>query len=190
MKKRTVTLFTLFILTLSLLLSSCQGVAEPVETGETKESVTTTAPTKFFDKEILNIASSNTEMTFVIQPAFLYKEYTVEDFAEYGGVELEERSPLNIEGYTLRQFVLRFSEEKSILELEKIRDAMAQREDIYQIGDGYTIDYCELPDDVYTNLQWGLSTISLPNTWDINTGSATVQVGVIDSGIDATHPDL
>ena len=41
MKNRTLTVLTLLILTLSLLLSSCQGAAEPIETGKTKGVATT-----------------------------------------------------------------------------------------------------------------------------------------------------
>ncbi len=40
-KKRTCTTLSILLLTLALLLSSCQGAAEPMETGETKGVATT-----------------------------------------------------------------------------------------------------------------------------------------------------
>jgi thermitase len=39
-------------------------------------------------------------------------------------------------------------------------------------------------------LQWDLPQISAPAAWSITTGSASVTVAVIDSGVDGTHPDL
>ncbi len=60
-------------------------------------------------------------------------------------------------------------------------------------------DYYEYPatdpnDNNYkNNSQWGLNGvhgISAPLAWNISTGSTNVKVGVIDTGIDATHPDL
>lgn len=38
--------------------------------------------------------------------------------------------------------------------------------------------------------QWGLQKIQAPNAWDINTGSSSVVVAVIDTGVDLKHPDL
>ena len=46
------------------------------------------------------------------------------------------------------------------------------------------------PNDPMYSQQWGLETIQAPKAWDKTTGSATVVVGIIDSGIDGTHPDL
>lgn len=38
--------------------------------------------------------------------------------------------------------------------------------------------------------QWGLATIGAPAAWDVSVGSSAVTVAIVDSGIDATHPDL
>jgi len=47
-----------------------------------------------------------------------------------------------------------------------------------------------LPNDTLFAQQWGLTKINAPGAWDVNTGSNSVIVAVIDSGIDLTHPDL
>ena len=46
------------------------------------------------------------------------------------------------------------------------------------------------PDDEYYDNLWGMPQISAPSAWDNFTGSSTVVVGVVDTGIDYTHPDL
>ena len=57
------------------------------------------------------------------------------------------------------------------------------------------------PNDPRYNELWGLhnlgqtggtpdSDIDAPEAWDISTGSSLVRVGVIDTGVDYTHPDL
>jgi subtilisin family serine protease len=49
-----------------------------------------------------------------------------------------------------------------------------------------------IPDDPdYANSGlWGLGKIDAPTAWDTATGGSGVVVGVVDSGIDYTHPDL
>jgi subtilisin family serine protease len=46
------------------------------------------------------------------------------------------------------------------------------------------------PPDPYYGSQWGWPQIDAPLAWDDTTGSATVTVGVIDTGVDLQHPDL
>src|SRR5262249_3355387 len=46
------------------------------------------------------------------------------------------------------------------------------------------------PDDPDFSSQWHLTKISGPAGWAITTGSATVPIAVIDSGVDLSHPDL
>ncbi|MCL2445229.1 MAG: S8 family serine peptidase [Oscillospiraceae bacterium] len=55
-------------------------------------------------------------------------------------------------------------------------------------------DYVEYPhvvpnDPLFRNL-WGMTAIRAPQAWDIATGTTQVIVGVLDSGIESTHPDL
>ena len=38
--------------------------------------------------------------------------------------------------------------------------------------------------------QWHLPKVSAPAAWDLTTGSSSVTVAVIDSGVDPAHPDL
>ncbi|WP_086757481.1 S8 family serine peptidase [Nostoc sp. 106C] len=46
------------------------------------------------------------------------------------------------------------------------------------------------PNDTYFDSLWGLKKIDAPATWDHTTGSRSVIVGVVDTGVDYTHPDL
>jgi serine protease len=46
-----------------------------------------------------------------------------------------------------------------------------------------------LPNDPHLQRQWGLFGIGAPSAWDVTTGSASVTIGVADTGI-AAHPDL
>jgi subtilisin family serine protease len=46
------------------------------------------------------------------------------------------------------------------------------------------------PNDTYWNLQWGPEMIRAPAAWSINTGSPSVIVAVLDTGIDVHHSDL
>ncbi|MFO7698578.1 MAG: S8 family serine peptidase, partial [Anaerolineae bacterium] len=45
------------------------------------------------------------------------------------------------------------------------------------------------PNDPYYPAQWGLPKIGAPAAWDVTTGSSSVMIAVIDSGVDYNHPD-
>ncbi len=52
-----------------------------------------------------------------------------------------------------------------------------------------------LPNDPLVPLQWHINTagpadIKLPEAWDFATGSSSVKIGIMDTGIDYAHPDL
>jgi subtilisin family serine protease len=47
-----------------------------------------------------------------------------------------------------------------------------------------------VPNDPQFNQQWGLTRIGCPDAWDITTGSASIVVAIVDTGIDLNHPEL
>ncbi len=47
-----------------------------------------------------------------------------------------------------------------------------------------------IPDDTRWSEQYGPANVRAPEAWDITTGSSSVIVAVLDSGVDAGHPDL
>lgn len=47
-----------------------------------------------------------------------------------------------------------------------------------------------VPNDPRYGDQWALPKIQAPQAWDINTGSSSVRVAVLDTGIDYTHDDI
>jgi len=47
-----------------------------------------------------------------------------------------------------------------------------------------------VPNDSLLSQQWYLNIIKAPAAWDSTSGSPSVIVGVIDTGVDYTHPDL
>lgn len=54
----------------------------------------------------------------------------------------------------------------------------------------YTVQADMTPNDRYYRQLWGLPKIQAEQAWDVTTGSQSVVVGVVDTGIDYNHPDL
>ncbi|MBF0688128.1 MAG: S8 family serine peptidase [Cellulomonas sp.] len=48
----------------------------------------------------------------------------------------------------------------------------------------------QLPNDPLLPDQWGLAAIDAPSAWDVSTGSSSVVVAVVDTGVDLAHPEL
>lgn len=55
-------------------------------------------------------------------------------------------------------------------------DAMAQAVDI--------------PNDPYFGSQWAMNKIQAPQAWDLTHGSENINIAIVDTGVDSTHPDL
>lgn len=46
------------------------------------------------------------------------------------------------------------------------------------------------PNDPYYSYQWDMPKMAAPDAWAVSTGSSSVTVAVVDTGVDYTHPDL
>ena len=69
------------------------------------------------------------------------------------------------------------------------------------IGPDFRYELLGVPNDTQFGTMWGMNNtgqsggvvdadIDAPEAWDVTTGSASVVVGMVDSGIDYNHPDL
>lgn len=88
--------------------------------------------------------------------------------------------------------LIQLSEEQSV---DDAVSEYSQREDVLYAEPNYIYFPSVIPDDSQFSSQWGLNKLSDddingPEAWDITTGSDTIVIGVIDTGVDYTHPDL
>jgi subtilisin family serine protease len=71
-----------------------------------------------------------------------------------------------------------------------------KKKDLEQAPDVEAVDYnyvregTMVPSDPEYAKQWALPKINAPGAWDFTRGSTSVKVAILDSGIDANHPDL
>ena len=72
---------------------------------------------------------------------------------------------------------------EAVARLERSDDVLYAEPDV-------TRSAARTPNDPYFSSQWGLRKVGLPAAWNRTTGSSAVTVGVIDGGIDSSHPDL
>ena len=68
---------------------------------------------------------------------------------------------------------------------------LEERDDIYSASIQFYMVSDDMPNDgeymSWVGDYWAINKVSLPSAWDYETGDSTILVGVIDTGIDATH---
>lgn len=86
------------------------------------------------------------------------------------------------------------NKEISELELSSLKDEFGEK----VIGFNQYLNKRDKPNDTHYDKQWALQFANIPKVWDITTGGLTskdinnqeIVVGVLDDGMDITHPDL
>ena len=67
---------------------------------------------------------------------------------------------------------------------------LAGTPDVVHVEPNRYRETCAVPNDPSYTQQWGLAKINAPAAWDRTTGTASVVVAVIDTGVDLDHPEL
>jgi thermitase len=73
---------------------------------------------------------------------------------------------------------------------EKYAREVASQPGVQFVEPNYIVKADLVPNDPLWSQQYGPSHIQAPSGWDTTTGSASVIVAVLDSGIDASHPEF
>jgi thermitase len=76
------------------------------------------------------------------------------------------------------------SESQAAQAIDNLNDQGITAEPNYKVYKAY------VPNDPKYGQQWALPRIQAPEAWDLETGSSSTKVAVIDTGCDIEHPDL
>lgn len=132
----------------------------------------------------------------LIQPQYNGKEYTVEDFAEIGCTAVKESEYYGQEGeaHELYRSISVYFPGESVEDVLAAIRTLEKREDIYAAEPNSYFSTDSYPNDPEYSATagdyWASEKIDLLNAWEFETGSDTILIGVIDRGVDGTHPDL
>ena len=134
------------------------------------------------------------EIIIEMAPGYMDKEYTIEDFPEVECVSVRvlmtSRQPEEEATWSqMLLLTLATHSKKGVLDaIERLN----QREDvtIAETNDLMEMDIAPNDTAYLDGTQWAIDKIQLPDAWNISTGSNTILVGIIDSGIAASHPEL
>lgn len=96
-------------------------------------------------------------------------------------------------GVTLERFAAIGWERVKLPAGKSVEDAVAEYSDsavVEAVQPNYYYHLLATPNDASFGSLWGMTKISAPQAWDLSTGSSSVVIANIDTGIKYDHPDL
>lgn len=115
-------------------------------------------------------------------------------------VKFKDAAPENKKDALIKKITLRKQEllrQRNTITLEVSENN--KEEKLKELQSDPLVEYAEqdfiaekvsTPNDPQFSSQWGLTKIQADRAWDTQKGSATVDIAILDSGIDGNHPDV
>ena len=171
---------------------TCEAVLEACELLSLREEVELAMP-EYMPDGYTGADFVSFKVSVEIKQEYLDHLYTADDFSEleiravrhgYDGLDFPEEEIL---AHPFYEILLPYHSKQAVLD---ICELLMKRDDVELAEPSYYGEYFAVPNDALYSTQWALSKISMPNAWNMTTGSSAVKVGIIDSGITTDHPDL
>jgi len=74
--------------------------------------------------------------------------------------------------------------------LDSVQQALSRRQEFEFVERNYVLPPVLEPNDPYYYKEWHLRRINGPAAWDVTLGDPGVIIAILDTGVDASHPDL
>jgi len=126
-------------------------------------------------------------LLFIIIPLHTYGNENIDEVIIFTGNNDTEISGLSIAKKNKNRMVVKIPPGKKAEDF--ITELKNKPEVLYAVLN-YKIKALLIPNDPLYGYQWYMKKMEMEQAWDISTGSQTVYVAVLDSGVDYNHPDI
>lgn len=137
-------------------------------------------------REVINLTQYSSE---VIRSNTLISNFSV---ANVNSVEAQSKKIDTVNFKVILSLKLEHSGKQNVLDAI---DKLEQRDDVFYVGPDYIYTIEEGTSAVYSydervDDQWAIERIKVPELWAQTVGDENITVGVLDTGIDSSHPEL